>query len=77
MILQTIKSSIGKNVADYIDNPIALARIKVHIRQTELANELGVSQAYLSTVENQQRVSPKLLARVHNALSRLKKRNDL
>jgi DNA-binding XRE family transcriptional regulator len=60
--------------ADYIDNPVALARIKAHIRQTELAKTLGVSQAYLSKVENQQHVSPKLLSRVHESLKTLMKK---
>ena len=45
--------------ADYIDNPIALARIKAHVRQAELAKLLGVSQAYISKVENQEKVSVK------------------
>lgn len=54
--------------ADYIDNPIALARIKAHVRQKELAALLGVTQAYVSKVENQEAVSPMLLARVRSAL---------
>jgi hypothetical protein len=54
--------------ADYIDNPIALARIKAHVRQIELAKLLGVSQAYISKVENQEKISPKLLARVREVL---------
>lgn len=60
------------DVADYIENPVALARIKAHLRQTELANRLRVSQAYISKVERQQSVSPKLLDRVHRALSKKK-----
>jgi len=54
--------------ADYVDNPIALARIKAHVRQKELADLLGVSQAYISKVENQEKVSPRLLARVRSVL---------
>ncbi len=54
--------------AEYVDNPIALARIRAHKRQSELAKLLGVSQAYISKVENQEKVSPKLLARVRQVL---------
>lgn len=60
------------DVADYIDNPIALARVKSGVRQSELAKLLGVSQAYISKVENQDKVSPLLLNRVRQALRRLK-----
>lgn len=59
--------------ADYVDNPIALARLKSHMRQSELAELLGVSQAYISKVENQERVSPRLLARVGEAIKRRRK----
>lgn len=54
--------------SDYVDNPVALARIKAHVRQTELAKRLGVSQAYISKVERQANVSPKFLARVKAVL---------
>ena len=56
--------------AEYVENPIGLARLQSHIRQIELAELLGVSQAYISKVENQEIVSPKLLARVRNVLDR-------
>ena len=58
--------------ADYIDNPVALARLKAHVRQKELAELLGVTQAYISKVENQDAVSPRLLARVREALEQYK-----
>ena len=32
--------------ADYVDNPIALARIKAGIAQAELAKRMKVTQAY-------------------------------
>ena len=56
--------------AEYVDNPIALARIKAHMRQAELAELLDVSQAYISKVENQEKVSPKLLARVRGMIKK-------
>ena len=33
---------------DYVDNPVALARIKAKITQAELARRMDVSQAYVS-----------------------------
>lgn len=53
---------------DYVDSPIALARIKAHVTQQELATRLGVTQAYISKIERQIKVTPKLLARVQAAL---------
>lgn len=55
---------------DYVDNPVALARIKVKITQAELARRMDVSQAYVSKIETQARVSSKVLAKVNTALSR-------
>ena len=59
--------------ADYIDNPVALARLKHHLRQSELAELLGVSQAYISKVEKQLAVSPQFVSRVKEALKRHRK----
>lgn len=53
---------------DYVDNPVALARIKTRVSQAELARRLGVSQAYISKVERQERVTAKLQERVSRAL---------
>lgn len=53
---------------DYVDNPVALARMKAHISQKELAQRLGVSQAYISKIERQERVTPRLLEKVENIL---------
>ncbi len=53
---------------NYVDNPIALARIKTNVTQKQLAKRLGVSQAYISKVEHQTKVTPKLLAKVKAAL---------
>lgn len=49
---------------DYVDNPVALARMKAHITQKELAQRLGVTQAYISKIERQEKITPQLLARV-------------
>ena len=55
---------------DYVDNPVALARIKAKITQAELARRMEVSQAYISKIEAQVQVSSKVLAKVNTALSR-------
>ncbi|MEK7437949.1 MAG: helix-turn-helix transcriptional regulator [Pseudomonadota bacterium] len=55
---------------DYVDNPVALARIKAKVTQAELARRMNVSQAYVSKVEAQVRVSDKVRAKVSAALSR-------
>lgn len=55
-------------LADYVDNPIALARIKANMTQKELARRLGATQAYVSKVERQTKATPKLLAKVKAAL---------
>ncbi|WP_028389652.1 helix-turn-helix domain-containing protein [Legionella fairfieldensis] len=54
--------------ADYVDNPVALARIQAGLTQEELAKLMTVTQAYISKIENQENVSVKLLNKVHEAL---------
>ncbi len=53
---------------DYVDNPVALTRIKANMTQEELAQRMNVSQAYISKVERQDKVTAKLLDRVKKAL---------
>ncbi|HVY53155.1 MAG TPA: helix-turn-helix transcriptional regulator [Gammaproteobacteria bacterium] len=53
---------------DYVDNPIALARIKSGLTQGQLAKRMKVSQAYISKIETQEKVTAKLLHKVKNAL---------
>ena len=53
---------------DYVDNPVALARIKARMTQDQLAQRLGVSQAYISKLEKQAKVTSKVLANVRAAL---------
>ncbi len=55
---------------DYVDNPVALARMKANLTQMELAERLNVSQAYISKIERQDKVTPQLMARVKMALKR-------
>lgn len=58
--------------ADYVENPIALARIKAHLTQAELANLLNVTQAYISKIERQKKVTAKLLNKVREAINKKK-----
>jgi ribosome-binding protein aMBF1 (putative translation factor) len=57
---------------DYVDNPVALVRIKAKITQAELARRMNVSQAYVSKIEARAQVSSKVLTKVNAALSRTK-----
>ena len=54
--------------ADYIDNPVALARIQAGITQEELARLMSVTQAYISKIENKDKVTPKMLKKIRLAL---------
>ena len=54
--------------ADYVDNPVALARIKAGLDQEELAQRLGASQDYMNKIESQHQVGAKLLAKVEAAV---------
>ncbi|MFI4919437.1 MAG: helix-turn-helix domain-containing protein [Legionellales bacterium] len=56
--------------ADYIDNPIVLARIDAAITQEELAQLMNVTQAYISKIENQNKITPKMLTKVKAALAK-------
>lgn len=61
-------------LSDYLgDCPIALARIEAHVSQKELAKRMKVTQAYISKVERQSKVSAKLMKKVKDALSQKKK----
>jgi len=55
--------------ADYIDNPVALARIQAGITQEELAKLMSVTQAYVSKIENQERVTAKMMQKVTTAIT--------
>ena len=61
-------------VEDSVSNPVSLARIQANVTQEQLAARMGVSQAYVSKIENQAKVPAKLLAKVDAALARKKKR---
>ena len=56
------------DLKDYVDNPVALARIKLKITQETLAKQMDVTQAYISKLEAQAKVSAKVLQKVNAAL---------
>jgi DNA-binding XRE family transcriptional regulator len=62
------------NIKDYVDNPVALARIKAGLTQADLARLMNVSQAYISKIENLDKVSVKVLANVKKALTTTRKK---
>jgi len=55
--------------ADYVDNPIALARIKAGMTQEELAKKMGVTQAYISKIETKNKVTAKMVQKVKKAIN--------
>ena len=62
---------------DYIDNPVALVRMKAHITQEVLAQAMGVSQTYISKLEVQSKVAAKTLKKAADALAKIKKKENL
>lgn len=54
--------------ADFVKNPVALARMKAGVKQVELARRMDVSQAYVSKLEHLETVPESALKRVQNAL---------
>lgn len=85
-VYQALRHSIDKELAhtpteeyesfqleDYVDNPVALARIRAKITQEELADAMKVTQAYISRIEHQDSVGAKTLLKVNAALEALKK----
>jgi DNA-binding XRE family transcriptional regulator len=56
--------------ADYVDNPVALVRIRAGITQEELASRMGVTQAYISKIESQDSVTAKIVQKVKVALEK-------
>lgn len=55
-------------LTDYVDNPIALARINAEMTQEELAKRMKVTQAYISKLEAQSNVTAKVLKKVKAAI---------
>lgn len=60
-------------LTDYVDNPVALARINAGITQEELAKRMNVTQAYISKLEAQSKVTAKVFKKVKAAMDDSKK----
>ena len=60
-------------LTDYVDNPVALARINAGITQETLAKRMNVTQAYISKLEAQSKVTAKVLKKVKAAIKDNKK----
>jgi len=58
--------------AEYIDNPVAIDRMRAGIKQKDLAQAMGVSQAYVSKLEAADDITPAALKRIRTALKSLK-----
>lgn len=54
----------------YKHNPITLMRLRAGMKQKDLAEQLNVTQAYVSKLENSDRVSERVLARVRKAIQK-------
>jgi DNA-binding XRE family transcriptional regulator len=67
------KDYVPFELTDYIDNPVALARINAGITQETLAKRMNVTQAYISKLETQSKVTAKVLKKVKAAIEASKK----
>lgn len=54
--------------ADYVDNPVHLKRLNAGLTQKELAEKMGVTQAYISKLEKSESVTAKTLKKVNDQL---------
>jgi DNA-binding XRE family transcriptional regulator len=63
--------------ANYVNNPIALARINAGLSQAELAARAGVTQAYVSKIERQEMVSPKMVLKFSAAFKAVSQRKKI
>ena len=59
---------------DYVDNPVALARMKAQVKQIDLARKMQVPQSYIFKLEHADQVSDEALQKVKTALQKLRKR---
>lgn len=62
---------IDFDFADHVSNPVHLARLRAGITQKELAEKMGVTQAYISKLERSENVKPKALKKVMDHLPSL------
>lgn len=58
--------------ADHVTNPVNLMRLRAGVTQRELAEEMDVSQAYVSKLERSEHVTPKAQKKVVEHLQKEK-----
>lgn len=63
MQIEGDETYVAFNLADYV-NPATQMRIEAGLTQDEIAKKMGVTQAYISKLENQEYVSPKALNKI-------------
>lgn len=68
----TSEDYVAFDLTDYVDNPVALARINAGITQETLAEHMKVTQAYISKLEAQSQVTAKVLKKVNTAIENAK-----
>ena len=60
--------------ADYVDNPVALARMKAQVKQIDLARQMKGTQSYISKLEHADQVSDEAMRKVQAALQELRRK---
>lgn len=58
--------------ADYVENPVALARLQAQVKQADLAQYMKVTQSYISKLEHADHVSEEALRKVKTALLQMR-----
>ena len=58
--------------ADYVENPVALARLQAQVKQVDLARYMKVTQSYISKLEHADIVSDEALQKVKAALQEMR-----
>jgi len=61
------------NPADYVENPVALARIQAHVKQVDLARHMQVTQSYISKLEHADHVSDEAIQKISAALRAMRR----
>ena len=58
--------------ADYVENPVALARLQAQVKQVDLARHMKVTQSYISKLEYADHVSDEALQKIKAALKEMR-----
>ncbi|OEU47948.1 MAG: hypothetical protein BA862_04990 [Desulfobulbaceae bacterium S3730MH12] len=59
--------------ADYVENPVALARIQAQVKQIDLARHMKVTQSYISKLEHADHVSDEAMQKISAALREMRR----